>query len=306
MTKIEHATKNEIGTLSGGLLGDQNSKEVMVEDFFEYDWTRVFRPKDPALADRLASKAEIIAKNDNVGYGQGSDRYTMYLAAKKLDWDFAAISEPCATDCSQMIATLCISEGLKVSPYMYTGNEEGVLDTTDAFVNLTYAEGMELKRGDILLSQKRGHTAIVVEGAFPSYAPKWVGEAYGLPFIPVYQDYTELSPRCGWPTLAAGNLFDVCDETTGWFFARIAGEYYGWVRREYVLRKTPYAKGKVASDVYVRTNPGAQYKKIGVLKSGTVVEICDEKLASNGAAWYYIKSVDGFGFSSAKYIRKQA
>ena len=60
MTKLAHATKNEIGTLVGGLLGDQTGLEVMVQDFFDYSWTRVFRPKDPAVADKLAMYAEML------------------------------------------------------------------------------------------------------------------------------------------------------------------------------------------------------------------------------------------------------
>lgn len=300
--KIAHATKNEIGTVSGGLLGDQNSREVMVQDFFKYAWTLVFRTRDPAIADQMAMFAEIIAENDSVGYGQGSDRYTMYLAAKALNWNFAAISTPCATDCSQLIATILIACGMNVSPYMYTGNEEGVLDATGQFIKITYSEGMDLKRGDILLTQTKGHTAIVVEGSFPSHIPQWVGECYGKDYVPVWNGYLQVD-RCDWPTLAAGNLFDVCDEASSHYYIRIAGEYYGWIRREYVLRKTPWKTGITTSAVNVRTQPGAQYKQIGWLEGGVEVPICDVKPAPNGADWYYIKWKDGFGFISAKYVK---
>lgn len=305
MAKIAHATKNEIGTITGGQLGDQTGLEVMVQDFFEYGWTKVFRPKNPTAADKLAKYAEIIAKNDHVGYGQGSDRYTMYLAAKALNYDFKAISTDCATDCSQLIATICIACGMTVSPYMYTGNEEGCLDQTGEFHKLMYDFGMDLKRGDILLTTTRGHTAIVVEGSFPDHLPKWVGEAYGMQYIPVYADYRKESERATWPTLAAGNLFDVCDETVNFYFVRIAGEHFGWVQREYVLRKTEKESGRVTSAVHVRTNPGGSFKSLGILEQGESVKICDVKKAANGADWYYIRYRDGWGFSSAKYIKKE-
>ena len=303
MTKIAHATKNEIGGIVNGALGDNNGLEVMVQDFFEYGWTKVFRPKNPTTADKLAKYAEIIAENDHVGYGQGSDRYTMYLAAKALNYDFKAISTDCATDCSQLIATICIACGMNVSPYMYTGNEEGCLDQTGQFNKLMYDYGMDLKRGDILLTTTRGHTAIVVEGSFPDHLPKWVGEAYGMQYIPVYADYRKESERATWPTLAAGNLFDVCDETVNYYFIRIANEHFGWIQREYVLRKTPYATGVTTSAVNVRQQPGAQFKHIGWIEGKVEVTICDVKPAPNGADWYYIKFKDGFGFVSAKYVK---
>lgn len=303
MTKIAHATKNEIGTITGGQLGDQTGLEVMVQDFFEYDWTWRFRPKNPTTADKLAKFAEQIAENDHVGYGQGSDRYTMYLEAKKLNWRFDLIEKPCATDCSQMMSCVCIACGMEVSPYMYTGNEYGCLSGTGEFDALPYEKGIDLHRGDILLTTVKGHTAIVVEGSFPNHIPKWVGEAYGLPLIPVYQSIGTLDKLPEWPMLAAGNLFDVCDEILDYYFIRIAGEYFGWVEKRYVLRKTPASSGSVTSAVHIRTNPGANYKSIGILEKGATVQICDTKEAANGAAWYYVRYKDGFGFSSSKYIK---
>lgn len=302
MTRLVHATNNEMGTVVNGQPGDQTKYEVCKQDWFEYEWEYVFRPKSAALAEKIAKYAEIIADNDAIGYAQ-DERYTMYMRAKNNGWNFAAITNPVSTDCSQLVATILIASGIPVSPYMYTGNEKGCLSNTGEFVTLTYGKGMLLLRGDIVLTTRRGHTAIVVEGSFPSHIPQWVGEAYGQEFISVYKEYSELSPRCEWPTLAAGNLFDVCDETTSWFYIRIAGEYYGWIRREYVLRKTPMASGIATSAVNVRSQPGSQYKKLGIIEEKETVQICDEKLAANGAPWYYIRYKDGFGFVSAKYIR---
>ena len=303
MTKLAHATKNEVGGIVNGALGDNTGLEVMVQDFFDYGWTKVFRPKDPAIADKMAYYAELIAENDHIGYDQGQGRYTMYLAAKSLNWNFKAISTDCATDCSQMVATICIACGMSVSPYMYTGNEEGCLDDTGQFHKLMYDYGMDLKRGDILLTTTKGHTAIIVEGSFPNHIPQWVGEAYGQDYIPVYKDCSDKSERADWPTLGAGNLFDVCDETVNYWFIRIAGEYFGWIRKEYCLRKTPYTTGITTSAVNVRTQPGAQYKRIGTIEGNQLVYICDTKPAPNGADWYYVRFKDGFGFCSARYVK---
>lgn len=168
------------------------------------------------------------------------------------------------------------------------------------FEEIPYDKNMMLHVGDIIL--KDGHVVIIVEGSEIPYE-QWVGECYGLQFVPVYTKPDTNSARCSWPTLAAGNLFDVYGENGNFYFIRIAGEHFGYIQKAFVLRKTVKTTGNVTSAVHVRTNPGASYKSIGILEGGTKVEICDVKPASNGADWYYIRYKDGWGFSSAKYIK---
>lgn len=302
MTKLVHATNNEMGTVVKGQPGDQTKTEVCKQDWFEYEWEYVFRPKSAALAEKTAKFAEIIAENDAIGYAQ-DERYTMYLRAKNLNWNFAAITNPVSTDCSQLVATILIASGIPVSPYMYTGNEKGCLQNTGEFVTLMYEKDMRLLRGDIVLTTRRGHTAIIVEGTFPSQTPKWVGEAYGAQFIPVYKEANKNAKRCEWPTLGTGNLFDVCDEGKNWLYIRIAGNFFGWIERVYCLRKTVEKSGVVTSAVNVRTQPGKDFKQLGVLMTGANVEICDVKKAADGQDWYYIIYGNAWGFCSAKYVR---
>ena len=71
-----------------------------------------------------------------------------------------------------------------------------------------------------------------------------------------------------------------------------------------MLRKVPQFEGKVTTDLYIRQNAGAQFKKLGILKEGQVVQVCDTKKASNGADWYYIMMPDYWGFCSARYVKK--
>ena len=305
MVYLAHARINEVGNVAGGIPGDQSGKEVCVQEFFEDDWDFVFRAKDKAKAEKIARMSILICENDNIGYDQ-PDRYGMYMAAKENGWQFDKINKKVSTDCSQMQATQLIANGYKVSPYMYTGNERGQIMATGGFYEIPYQEGMEFERGDILLTIRKGHTANVCQvDDEPNHLPLWVGECYGEAYVPVYSEPNEKAPRCSWPTLAAGNLFDVCDEKDDWYYIRIAEVNFGWIKKVYVLRKTPEFVGIVTSDVYVRTNPGGSYKKLGVLKKGDVVEICDTKKASNGADWYYVKNQAeyGYGFSSARYIK---
>lgn len=301
MTMIVHATKNEMGMISGGVPGDQTKTQVVKQEFFEYEWEYVFRPKDKEIAKKLVKNAEDIAANDNIGYSQG-DRYSMYLRAKKLNWDFAAVTEPCYTDCSQLVASNCIAVGISVSPYMYTGNEKGALMATGYFDLITYKTGMTLEPGDILLTTKRGHTATVVERTFPDTNPSWLGECYGVETAPVYSEPDESSDFCSWPILGTGNLFDVCDEKDDWYYIRIANVNFGWIKKQFVLRKTPWQTGIVKSGVTVRQNAGSSFKKLGTLNDKDKIEICDVKKASNGVNWYYIKYKKSFGFCSSKYI----
>ena len=147
-----------------------------------------------------------------------------------------------------------------------------------------------------------GPTTQLIEEIFGPTTEKWVGEAYGASLVPVYinPDGKDLLPQ--YPYLAAGNLFEVHDETDGFFRIWIAGQYAGWLRKENCLRKTPQRTGTVKTDLHLRTQPGAQYKSLTIMPKGTVVQICDQKPAATGRPWYYIRHAGLYGFASAAYI----
>ena len=309
--RIAHATSNELGNLTGGKPGDQTGKEVRIQEYVDYSWNRVFRAKDPTKADKIAAAAEIIAKNDNIGYWAGTEeRYSFYLLAKQLNWDFAAIKTPCNTDCSQMVATILIALGYGITPYMYTGNEQGVLEATGKFESMPFQGSNNLKRGDILLTTKKGHTAIVLDDSKAAdnlnKLPKWVAEVYGAYRVDVLsKPKTGSTTIAGWPQLGVGNLVDVCDEKDDYYYVRIAAKYYGYIPKANTLRKTENSDiVKYAStSLNVRINAGAEYESLGYLKEGERLRICDKKKAKNGADWYYIKFGQTWGFCSAKYTR---
>lgn len=312
MILMAHATKNEKGTMWDGVPGDQNGREVCTQEFVEYEWDYVFRPYSAEIAAKLANFAVIVAENDNIGYGNKADkdglnneRYTFYLQAKALNWNFAAITTPCMTDCSQLMSTLCIACGMDVSPWMYTANERETLQKTGQFEVIPYKQGMDLLPGDIILTERKKHTAIIVTANNQqSRTPKWVGECYGLAKVPIYSKPDPKSARCTYPTLATGNLFDVCDESGNYYYIRIAGSHWGYIEKRYVLRKTKLTTGTVTTALHVRANAGAEYQSLGILSQGQTIDICDTKKAKNGADWHYIKYLDGWGFCSARYVKK--
>lgn len=299
MTKIVHARINENGQIMYGLPGDQTGEEVVKQDFYESAWHTVYRAKETAIAKHMARNAEAIAKNDAFGYGQ-DNRYSGFDESLKVNFDFSAVTTPCAFDCSSMVMTLLVAAGINVPKAFYTWNMHDYMVKTGQFEVIPYTKDMTLKPGDIVL--KTGHVVMVVEGNENDY-PEWVGECYGAQFVPVYADPEENDHRCSWPTLGTGNLFGVIGEDEAFFKIRIAEKHVGYILKPYVLRKTPLKTMKVIGDVYVRTNPGANFRSIGVLHTGEEVVVCDTKKAANGADWYYIRFGDGYGFSSSKFIK---
>lgn len=299
MAKIIHARLNENGEVMYGIPGDQTTKEVVKQDFYDDLWRTVYRAKERSIANHMVKGAEQIAANDHFGYGQ-DDRYTGFEESKKVNFQFDKVTTPCDFDCSSMIMTLIVSTGINVPKSFYTWNMDTPMMQTGYFDKIPYTKGMHLESGDILL--KTGHVVLVAEGTDEDY-PSWVGECYGIDFAPVYKEDKETEERCSWPTLGTGNLFEVIGETEKHYKIRIANVHIGYIRKEYVLRKTPLKTLNVTGDVYVRVNAGTNYKAIGVLKKGESVTICDTKKAANGADWYFVIFGNRYGFSSARYIK---
>lgn len=208
-----------------------------------------------------------------------------------------------------MVTTLAIGQGVpRLSKYVWTANMVEAFQYTKAFEIIPYQNQKQLRRGDALLAVTRHHVVEVIKGyddAAPVYStvPKWIGEAYGMEIIPVYVDPTATKQLPSWPNLGVGNLFDVCDETGNYYYIRIAGKYFGWIEKRYVLRKTEYTTGVVTTDLHMRANAGTKYRSLMVLPKNTTVKICDIKKAENGADWYHIFCKGIYGFCSAKYVK---
>lgn len=300
--KIAHARSNEMGQTTGGRPGDQTGNEVVINEYFEYEWTDVFRPL--VNPDAYAAAAQVICKNDSVGYDH-NDRYSLTLLARQMGWDFAKVTTPCNTDCSAMVAAVCNACGVPVNIYMWTGIQIGEMEKTGAYRHFAYTDKSQLRNGDIILTTRKGHTGIVIGN--PAPAPvfeTFVGEAYGAKTVPVYKAASigsGLLPQ--WSALATGNLFDVVGESGNFWKIRIAAKHIGYIEKRFCLRKTPIRTGTVTTALHLRTGAGTGNKSIMIMPKNKQVQICDEKLASTGKPWYYV-FVDGFyGFASSTYIK---
>jgi len=75
------SSKDENGNYTGGQGGDQTGKEVYILNWYGKNWTSVLRPKDSALAERIAVACEKGCLNNYIGYSQ-STRNTLLTQAK--------------------------------------------------------------------------------------------------------------------------------------------------------------------------------------------------------------------------------
>ena len=163
MTQIGHASIDENGRACYGKAGDQNGREVLIQNWYSHPWHTVIRPINSTTAKKIADTMKAICNNNNIGYDQ-TQRKSLYDLASKVNWDISKIKTPCETDCSAAVCVCVNSAGIKVSPLMYTGNELEILKGTGKFTilkDVKYTKSPDyLKSGDILLAN--GHTSIVV------------------------------------------------------------------------------------------------------------------------------------------------
>ena len=165
--KIGSARIDENGKAHGGQAGDQTGKEVSTQSWYlnSKGW-RVYRAKNPSVAEKIAQCMERACKNSMIGYDQ-YQRNTLYKVAEPLGFDTAKVATPCETDCSALVRVCCAFAGIVGLPEGFrTGNMPSNLAKTGAFTELTGAKYQEqstyLGRGDILVTKTRGHTVVVL------------------------------------------------------------------------------------------------------------------------------------------------
>lgn len=161
---IGSARIDEHGKATGGKAGDQKQKstpdtrgEVSMQNFYvaSKGWY-ILRAKNPEVASNIALAMTIACNNPNIGYNQ----------ARRLDIikDGTHSAKPTSCDCSSLVRQCVRESGIEVGNFT-TVNEANVLTATGHFDKLTYKQGTPLYLGDILVTCKKGHTAIVTSGA---------------------------------------------------------------------------------------------------------------------------------------------
>lgn len=172
--EIGSARIDEYGNIANGKAGDQKQKatpdyngEVSREKFYVHKlgWN-VLRAKDNIVANKLAIAMATACDNPNIGYDQNQ---RLNIITHGI---FSTNSTEC--DCSSLVRACIIdATGIDVGNFT-TYNEASILVKSGMFDKIKYEKGMALMVGDILVTQSKGHTAIVIEG----YSRVTVSEGY--------------------------------------------------------------------------------------------------------------------------------
>ena len=191
MVKLSNCGHDENGRYAGGKAGDQTGTEYQIINWYNRPWMCVLRFEDSKVASLIADMAEKAAKNDLIGYDQGTagnsnDRYTFWQHLKASNYDPAQITVACESDCSASTAAIIKGAGYRlnlpilkaVSIYLTTYNMRKALKAAGATV-LTdkkyLTSGDYLKAGDILLNDNH-HVAIAVTSGAKAESVKKVTE----------------------------------------------------------------------------------------------------------------------------------
>lgn len=189
--KIGHARIDENGKATGGAAGDQNGKELRVQDWYNAGWGFLARVKDGALAEKIAKACEDACTNEKIGYDQ-NQRNTLLNQAKKIGWDLAGITAACECDCSSLVSCCVQASGIQIwsgGNAPTTRTLKKVLEQTGAFEILTDAKYLTdwklLERGDILC-KPGSHTVVVLSDGVGQPVEKPAAEVkstYDLPVL---------------------------------------------------------------------------------------------------------------------------
>ena len=131
-------------------------------------WEKVYRPVDPAVAEKIAWFMErAVANGSHIGYSwSGNTGVYDVMAAKGTD-DPMDIDTPVNTDCAAIEGAAIEHAGVHHAGLrtLTTWKMDSVLGATKAFSVLTTKElcesGKGIQRGDILW--KTGHTAVAID-----------------------------------------------------------------------------------------------------------------------------------------------
>lgn len=298
---IGGASINEFGQLEGGKPGDQNKKEVLIQDWYLHSkgWT-IIRAKSVKIREDIAADMEFACKNDMIGYSYWEHCYTLYDEVKKYSFDCRKVKIPCETNCAKLVLVCARYAKVKVDDF-YTGDEVKKFLKTGLFDVITDPEicftDSHLLRGDILVTSTRGHTVVcLTDGAKTDP---------GIPYRIWNCAYCNLRSE---PNVN-GRVLDVLKggtqvgllawAETGWGKVRY-GQWEGYVSPMYLKElDTAVACG----DCWLRDKAGITGKQIEVIPKGTSVHITGITEMVGKTVWYECIYKNHTGFASGKYIK---
>lgn len=306
--KIGSARIDENGHAKGGRAGDQIGKEVSTQSWYKHSkgW-RVFRAKNPGVAEKIAQDMQWACNNKNIGYDQ-NQRGTLYSVSKPLGFNCSMVTTPCETDCSALVRVCCAYAGVDM-PNFRTTDEASVLQKSGAFVEMKGAKYQEsdkyLRRGDILVTKTQGHTVVVLTngskaGSDDAPADDVLHRGDKGEAVKAMQ---EALVKAGWsfPRYGCDGDFGAETEANVKGFQRTEGlpvtGVYDAATRTALMRKIGAGRVEITGgSVNVRTGPGTNNNVIGVAKKG---ERYEYGLTTDG--WVQIDFKGATGWVSTKY-----
>lgn len=154
---IGSARHDEHGRLRGGKQGDQTGQEVSIQSYYNHKlgWIAL-RPKSVDLANKLANAMILACGNNHIGYNQ-NERLQIINYGIRTNTNVNA-------DCSSLVRACLMYCGVSTANFT-TANEKSILMATGKFDVVTVTGSGSVRNGDILITKKQGHTAIVVSGS---------------------------------------------------------------------------------------------------------------------------------------------
>ena len=311
--KIGSARIDENGNARGGRAGDQNGREVSTQSWYKHSkgW-RVFRAKDPAVAEKIARDMQWACDNKHIGYDQGQ-RLTLYDVAKPLGFNCRRVEENCETDCSALVRVCCAYAGVSL-PNFRTPTEPAALLDSGAFVELKGAKYTDsdkyLKRGDILVTRTQGHTVVVLSnGSKAGGDDDPVDDSLrrgdsGPEVAAMQQLLLKWDPNC-LPEYGADGDFGKETEDAVKAFQKekglpVTGVYDA--ATEKALMETVCGWVEITGGaVNVRAAPGVEAKDIGTVHKGDRLPYQGVTQQAGGRDWYLIIYENQNGWVSSKY-----
>lgn len=177
------ASIDENGKTHGGKAGNQKN-ELKVGSYYDFGQKYIIRPKETAIAYKIADAAYQLAINKSIGYDQ-YQRETLAVELEKCGWDPGKLKTLCEGDCSELavVAINCAYKKKILAFDTYSGNIVDRAYDTGKFSTIRINDKSIIKQGDIIVAP--GHHVIIAVGTLQEPAkktdpaPSWVaGKTY--------------------------------------------------------------------------------------------------------------------------------
>lgn len=312
--KIGSARIDENGRAKGGKAGDQTGKEVSTQSWYKHakGW-RVFRAKDPAVAERIAQDMQWACDNRHIGYDQGQ-RLTLYDVSKPLGFNCHLVKTNCETDCSALVRVCCAYAGVTL-PNFRTPTEPAALLDSGAFVELKGSKYTDsdkyLRRGDILVTRTQGHTVVVLSngskagGDDPVTGELKRGDS-GPEVKAMQERLLKWNHQCLPEYGADGDFGEETEDAVKAFQKEkglpVTGVYDAATEKALIATTSGHVL-ITGGSVNVRSAPGTSSRDIGTVHKGDILIYQGVTEEADGRPWYLVVYDNANGWVSSKYAR---